>query len=230
MAKRIPTLVVRNSQGKRICSVDGCEKPHIAKGFCREHDRRAKVHGHPLGGRKHRPRAPVFAAFKFFTETVLPFDGDECLIWPILTDRNGYGLMVFDGKRCSVHREACKAKHGPPPTPKHQAAHSCGRGAMGCVNPNHLRWATAKQNGADMVLHGRSQRGARQHMAKLTEPMVREIRALHGTMTHGDIAGRFGVSRSCVSMILGGRIWAWLAPDHAACADPIHGRAVEPVA
>lgn len=50
----------------------------------------------------------------------------------------------------------CQKAHGDPPSPKHDAAHSCGRGHEGCVNPNHLSWKTKKQNQADRITHGTS--------------------------------------------------------------------------
>jgi len=34
-----------------ICSIEGCGKPHSAKGYCRNHYRRWKAHGDPFGGR-----------------------------------------------------------------------------------------------------------------------------------------------------------------------------------
>ena len=36
----------------RTCSVDGCGKPHAAKGFCYSHWERWKRHGDPLAGKK----------------------------------------------------------------------------------------------------------------------------------------------------------------------------------
>lgn len=209
MADPIPTPVVRNSQGKRICTIDGCVKPYAALGFCAAHYRRLRDHGHPLGGSAVR-HAPL-EALRFLTEVVLPFEGEECLIWPLNRNTHGYASIFLSGKRRGAHRVACEAKNGPPPTPEHHAAHSCGCGHMGCVNPRHLRWATPKQNSADMVSHGKSQRGTRMHAAKLTEASVLEIRALHGTMSYGEIADRFGVSSGCVGKLLRGKNWKWLA-------------------
>lgn len=38
--------------GNGTCSIDWCEKPHAAKGWCDQHYRRWRNHGDPLGGRK----------------------------------------------------------------------------------------------------------------------------------------------------------------------------------
>lgn len=32
----------------------------------------------------------------------------------------------------------CELVYGKPPMPKHQAAHNCGKGNLGCINPKHL--------------------------------------------------------------------------------------------
>ena len=64
--------------------------------------------------------------------------------------KKGYprGVMV-GGRRQSAHRAMCELVHGPAPTPKHQAAHSCHRGCDGCVLPQHLHWATDAENRAE---------------------------------------------------------------------------------
>jgi hypothetical protein len=58
---------------------------------------------------------------------------DCCLIWPFGRNSTGYGLVTIDGEQTYAHRAMCKRVHGEPPTPEHQAAHSCGRGHDGCL-------------------------------------------------------------------------------------------------
>jgi HNH endonuclease len=70
----------------------------------------------------------------------------------------------------------CELAYGPAPSPRHQVAHSCGKGHEGCVNPRHLRWATPKENSADMVLHGTALRGERAINVKLTTPEVHAVK------------------------------------------------------
>lgn len=41
-----------------ICTVEGCGKPHEAKGFCKAHYRKFKTYGDPLAGRTKRPSGP----------------------------------------------------------------------------------------------------------------------------------------------------------------------------
>jgi hypothetical protein len=136
--------------------------------------------------------------------------GDECLIWPFGTDGHGYGVLYIDGKRAGAHRYVCELAHGAPPTPKHEAAHSCGHGKDGCVNRNHLLWKTRIENQADRLEHGTHNRGTRQGGAKLTEDDVREIIALKGIEMQRNLAERFGVRRTTIASIQQGRNWAWV--------------------
>jgi hypothetical protein len=193
----------------RSCLVDGCDgNAHYtargAHGYCRPHYRRWKTHGSPLEG-----YALWGAAQKFFDEIVIPCQSDECLTWPY-GRRHGYASMNFDGTPRAVHRMACIAVHGEPPSSKHEAAHSCGNGRLGCVNPRHLRWATPSENQLDRALHGTSNRGERCGTAKLTRAQVREIRAQVGKRRVKDIAADYGVIPATVGDIRRRDTWFWL--------------------
>lgn len=138
---------------------------------------------------------------------------DDCLIWPFFREENGYGQTVFNGKKSKASRVMCIMAHGEPEGDGYQAAHSCGNGHIGCVNPRHLRWATHKENGSDMVAHGRSTRGRKNPMARLTDAQVLEIRAVcdGGSVSQSAIGKMYGISQSTVSTINLRQNWAWLA-------------------
>lgn len=139
----------------RICSIDGCGKPLYAHGFCQSHNRRLRLYGDPLAtGTPGRPRG-LTPSFHYLNEVAVPFKGDECLYWPFKVPKEGYPSFWHNGKSHRAHRYVCEAKNGLPPTAAHEAAHSCGNGHLGCINPGHLRWATRKENAADRSLHGR---------------------------------------------------------------------------
>lgn len=134
--------------------------------------------------------------------------GDECLIWPFARDGRGYGSISVNRTISGAHRLMCEHRHGPPPTPKHEVAHSCGNGHLGCVNPSHLRWATSAENHADKLIHGTHNRGERNNQVKLSEADVRAIRTTSG-ITQSKIAERYGVGQQTISRIVGRKSWEW---------------------
>jgi hypothetical protein len=138
-------------------------------------------------------------------------DGDECLIWPFGRDDGGYAGPI-NGQR--AYRAMCELANGPAPTPKHWVAHSCGRGQFGCVHPQHVRWATPKENHADKVLHGTDARGERNGQAKLTEDEARAIRNSFEPLSV--LALRHGISESTVSLIRNSKLWGHLEAEEEA--------------
>lgn len=139
------------------------------------------------------------------------YQGDGCLEWPFASKIAGYGVLRIKGRKILAHRYICELAHGDAPTPFLHAAHNCGRGGFGCVNPQHLEWKTVRENALDRLVHGTQTRGEGQHKSKLTEENVREIRRLLGTMLHREIAELFGVGRPSISDIARGITWAWLS-------------------
>lgn len=190
----------------KLCSVEECDRPILAKGFCQKHYWRVYRHG----DHNKVSRQPNGTCQEYFHNVVLTYDGDECLIWPYARSTKGYGRVSKDGKQAQASRLVCEDVNGPPPTPDHEAAHSCGNGHLGCVTKRHLRWATSKENHADRLVHGTDNRGERSGKAKLTEEDVRKIRALRGVKTQKEIAAEFGVTPTNISMIQTGHNWAWM--------------------
>ncbi len=138
-------------KSKRICSAPGCGKAHVAKGFCHGHYKRSK-RGVDLS--IPLPTRALKGAPTEYIKTAAQYTGDDCLPWPYGRDSKGYGFVVEDGTFTGAHRRVCEEVNGPPPSPSHHAAHSCGNGRLGCVTPNHLRWATPKENVAEAISHG----------------------------------------------------------------------------
>lgn len=187
-----------------ICSVEGCDKASYSEGYCRVHHYRFSRHGDPLAGKARS------SDIMRFCDSASAYEGDECLIWPYGKGTDGYGAMTANGKSIGAHRYICQMAHGDPPTPKHHAAHSCGKGQIGCVNPNHLSWKTNQENMDDMVAHGNSLRGENNPSSKLTEADVKEILLLKGKTSKSAVARMFSVSRPTISRIYSGRNWAWV--------------------
>jgi hypothetical protein len=173
----------------RICSVDGCGKPSLAKGLCNKHYLRRRSHGSENAQVKRK--AEDGEPLRFLNEVVIVYEGTECLPWPYARSSAGYGQIWNGEEVLYVHQIVCKAKYGEAPSPKHFSLHSCGNGHEGCCAPGHTYWGTRQQNKADEVSHGVINRGERQGHAKLTENQVREIRALRGTMPQKAIAAKY---------------------------------------
>ena len=118
------------------------------------------------------------------------YDGKGCLMWPFAINReHGYCPFGHLGKLHNGHRVMCEMVNGPPPTPRHQAAHSCGNGFDGCLHPKHLSWKTNSENQLDRRIHGTFP----EVRNRITPDKVEQIRALRGVETQDNIAKKFGI-------------------------------------
>lgn len=187
-----------------FCSFPGCDNPKspkAAKGLCNSHY--WQLHkGRPLTPLSYRRNRIIP-----WLEAHASFDGDDCLTWPFAVNDKGRGQVKLRGKHVPASRYMCELAHGKPPTPEHEAAHSCGKGHQGCVNPKHLRWATSVENKADMVEHGTRIRGEKCWNARLTESAVLAIREFAHTMSKPAIASMFGIDTYHVTRIIRGERW-----------------------
>ena len=184
----------------KICSIPDCAKRIYARGLCNAHYRRFMRYGDPLAGRAFEGEPE-----RYVRDVALPYiDVLACLPWPYAKDRGGYGVIVIDGVNVGTHRFVCREAHGEPPSPEHEAAHSCGNRI--CCNPQHLRWATVVDNHADKRLHGTDQRGTSNPRAKLTDDDVRTIRA-NPDRSGPDLAKQFGVTKEMIYYIRRGLNW-----------------------
>lgn len=193
-----------------LCSIPDCGKPNKARGYCNGHWWRWKKHGDPNGGRTTRG-----APLTYFHDVVLHYDGDDCLTWPFAKARDGYGQVRFEGRAVNVHRLVCERIHGLAPTPDHQAAHSCGRGHLGCVSPSHVSWKTPAENTADKLVHGRHMYGERVPKAKLSVADVVQIRALSKTIKVSELSKMFGVSSPTIYSVKSGKSWVQVPMEDA---------------
>jgi hypothetical protein len=131
------------------CSVDGCTGTSRKRGMCAKHYNRWWKHGDPLV----LARAPNGVPMKWLNQHI-GYDGDSCLAWPFHRDERGRARVDVNRHQKNAARVMCEKVNGPPPDETHQAAHSCGKGHEGCVNPNHLSWKTPAENQSDRVVHG----------------------------------------------------------------------------
>jgi len=187
-----------------VCSVDGCDNKHVGKGFCAKHRTRVIKTGSVYG------LSEKYKCGVKWIERNANYSGDDCLPWPFSVSKHGRGKVCVEKRNISAPRYMCMLVHGLPPTPRHQAAHSCGNGHIGCMNPRHLSWKTSKENEADKIEHGTIRRGTSINTSKLTEADVREIRSIIGVVKGVDIAKKWGITPSMVSSIKNRISWSWL--------------------
>lgn len=211
----------------KACSVDGCAKKHIAKGYCAHHYKVLRTFGQcaadgcdadgKMAGLcvRHYTQLRRHGRFLIDNEMSPPeawlhqhvrHEGSDCLEWPFSMNTDGYGRFKKNQKAFAAHRTMCELAHGAPPFAGAVAAHSCG--VSKCVNPNHIRWATPKENTADKLIHGTASIGERSSFAKLTAAQVIQIR--NDPRSQSTIAREYGVQQAAISKIKLGRCWKHL--------------------
>lgn len=194
-----------------ICSVESCGKASSNKerGFCRNHDYKFLRYGDAIAGKVLAPRGAGLSLLQSLTEN----EQKECVYWPY--HRRGgvsdYGGVYFRGKMHIASRVACILLNGEPPSEEHQAAHSCGNGRQGCVNPYHVYWATPVENMSDMIRHGTRRKGQQMATCKLTPDQVISIRK-ESSMGSSQLAlcEKYKISRWNLRHIIDGITWKHL--------------------
>lgn len=134
------------------------------------------------------------------------FTMSECIEWQGAKDANGYGRLTIQRRQLYAHRWTWEQAYGPVPQGL-CVCHHCDN--PGCINLDHLWLGTKEDNWNDMRTkqrhRGGGAQGVRQHLSKLTDDQVREIRAANATQD--ELAKRYGVSQTTISNIRRGRTW-----------------------
>lgn len=133
-----------------------------------------------------------------------------CWIWTGTSTSLGYGELRLNKKRHYAHRFSYQIHKGQIPDGL-VVRHQCDIPA--CVNPEHLKLGTQRQNVIDSVVRGRANRpkGARNGSAKLTPEQVRE--AFLSNDSDCEIARRLSVHSSTIRNIRLGRVWRSATAD-----------------
>lgn len=155
------------------CSIEGCvSSRRITAGYCSLHYTRIMRHGN---ANTFRPNQST-AAENFWSKVNLTADENRCWEWQGGLSDRGYGHFTVTANNKSrnwrAHRYAWFLIYGV--EPKLFLLHSCDN--RKCVNPNHLREGTHKENMQDMVNRNRQSKGVDCHSAKLTPDDVLKIR------------------------------------------------------
>lgn len=191
------------AEGDKPCRIEGCSYPFYAKGLCQPHYNRNLKYGDPLAG-----RTPWGAVRKWLDGVAVPYDGDECLIYPFKRNNDGYGKVRVDGTLTGAHSYVLSRHHGPRPVGM-ECCHSCGGGHSGCVTFKHLRWDTHANNMADAKAHGTTRNGPRygedHHDFRATDDVVAKILTdLSAGMTQAAVAKKYGFGGTHISRIKNG--------------------------
>lgn len=141
----------------------------------------------------------------------IPVTESGCWLWLGSLNANGYGRIKIDGLCTSAHRASFLA-HGGVLTVNQYACHKCD--TRTCVNPDHIFAGDAKENANDMVRKGRSLRGAKHNLSRLTNEDVLKIRkSAKNQKDRNAMAMCLGVSFKTVEDILLGKTWKHLPLD-----------------
>jgi HNH endonuclease len=149
---------------ERICSIRGCGKRHVARGFCRTHYRKwhrqqtmCSIPGcdDPVRGRgwcwKHYARWQRNGTTEDIRPTVEQRfwakvdqgDGTGCWLWTGAKLHGGYGHMRGGTADTTAHRIAYELLVGPIPKGL-EIDHLCR--VRACVRPDHLEPVTRAEN------------------------------------------------------------------------------------
>lgn len=189
----------------RPCAFPGCPNDYNGKtggGLCNSH------YWQKFKGRELTPLSYRRNQCEPWLEAHVAYEDDECLIWPFQRSQDsGMPAVKYKGKQGQATRVMCELAHGKPPTPEHQAAHSCGKGHLGCIHPKHLRWATPKENAADKIIHGTVVRGEAIRWAKLKDGDVKTIRSLAGKVSQSELGRMFGIAQGTIGKVVRHETW-----------------------
>jgi hypothetical protein len=156
------------------------------------------------------PRRSVEQRFMLYVEPIP--EGKGCWEWTgTIHPKYGYGYITVgskkDGTKRPYHAHRFSWEYHIGPIPKGLiVCHKCDNKT--CVNPDHLFLGTPADNSRDMVAKGRQARGESHGRRKIGQQEADDIRNLLGSgVFQEEIAKRFSVSQSLVSLIKLGKIW-----------------------
>jgi len=149
----------------------------------------------------------AISSMKRFWDKVDTAHPSGCWIWTAHKDKGGYGRLRIKGKDRRAHRFIWEVTFGSIPKGKF-VCHHCD--TPSCVRLDHLFIGTNQDNMDDKVAKKRQfiPKGILHSQNKLTEENVFTIRALgQQGVRQKNIAAKFGISQSQVSLILLRKEW-----------------------
>lgn len=146
---------------------------------------------------------------KNFWEKVDKKGEDECWEWLGAVCSDGYGSFLYNGKVEGAHRVSCII-HNIEISDGTEVTHSCDN--RSCVNPNHLKPKTHKDNMQEMFDRNRANkaRGENNGMAKLTWDIVKDVRKEYTndrSSTITSLSKKFNIPRGTIGFIVSNKSW-----------------------
>lgn len=142
-----PCKAAAAARPRPACSIDGCTRPTVARGWCQAHYEHNRTWGRP---EPHDLRDR-------FEEKVSRPTADACWLWLGTGTKSGYGQLSVDGQHHYAHRVSYELHVGPIPDGL-QIDHLCR--TRRCVNPRHLEPVTPLVNTRRAMAHRRATAGA----------------------------------------------------------------------
>lgn len=163
-----------------VCSFNGCERPHNARGFCRGHYTQLK-RGRPVSDMTplspRLPRGATVAERLAFHSSPGP---RGCVIFDGAKNSDGYGLLSVDNVSRLAHRVAYELSIGPI-SDGAVVRHSCD--VRACVGPGHLEAGTSQDNVTDAIQRDRFACGENVRTHQLTDADCNRIRDAYAAGT-----------------------------------------------
>lgn len=134
------------------------------------------------------------------------YSPDGCWYWTGTLATNQIGILtprfLFKGRNSTAYRVSFELFKGGIPAGLF-VCHHCDNRL--CVNPDHLFIGTNRDNLDDMLRKGRSKKGERCGMSKLTDEQVIEIRSLQ--LSTRAIGRKYNIHQTTVCSILSRETW-----------------------
>lgn len=188
------------------CSIDGCERKHLARGWCSAHYRRWQLYGDPneMKQQQHHGLSLMDRLMVWCSKSA------GCWEWTGFRDSKGYGRINIGDTPALAHRVSWEVFRSPIPDGMY-VLHRCDNPS--CMRPEHLFLGDQQMNMDDKMSKKRHRYGVSRGIAhgcsKLTEDQVREIRASVGPSRI--TAEQYGISGRQVRDIRTLKVWKHLS-------------------
>lgn len=185
----------------KTCAVCGSAVREERRTYC----------GYVCSNRARRPATPerFWARVNKNGPTVRSELG-PCWLWTAARWANGYGCAHWNGRRRKAHALAFEIANATA-VEGGVVRHRCDNPP--CCNPDHLEIGTPVDNVADRDARGRTAKGERVTIGKLTEDDVVAIRSMYvpRKVPLSRLASMFGVSKKTVGAVLRRETWRHVA-------------------